>query len=146
MHRSGVAVPRARQPRAQHLALSLLDQVAAVGLVGADAAEAADVLELTRGAASALADTDTGAAKASRRRMLARLTAVEKTTMNMLVATLGDFVRSGLSDDHALRVARLLDTLANSSCRRLATLLGAAEDRAAAIAIENALVSVEAVE
>lgn len=74
------------------------------------------------------------------------MTAIEKTTLTTVVAMLGEHVRAGLPDQHALRVARVLDALATSACRRLTMLLGASEQRATAIAIENALVRVEAAE
>jgi len=104
----------------------------------------AGILGLIRSSAEALADEDIDAARASRQRMLARLTALEKATFNVFVGMLGEQVKGGLHNEHSLRVARVLDGLANSSCRRLTALLAAAERRTTAVAIENAFVRVGA--
>jgi len=101
---------------------------------------------MVRDTAEALADDDRDAAAAARQRLLARLTAAEKATLDVLVGMLGDHVRQGLHDERAVRVARVLDTLANSACRRVTWLLAAAERRVPGVAIENAIVRIEAAE
>lgn len=142
-HEAPTATPRARDRDGRQLVLSLIDKLAATAFTGLDTP---DIVELTRSTAAALADENLEAARGSRRRVVARLIAIEKTTLAAVIAMLGESVRSDLSDDHTVRVARLLDSLANSSCRRLTMLLGAAEQRGPAIAIDNALVKVEAAE
>lgn len=124
------------------LGLTLLDRLAATALTGPDVP---DVEEETRRSAAALAVPDIEAARAARRRLAARLIAIERTTLTVALGMLGEHVRAGLGDQHALRVARLLDGLANSANLRLTRLLEAAEPRAAALSIGNAVI-VEAAE
>ncbi len=138
--RSEAVAPRARDRDTRRLGFSLLDQLAATAFTGPDAR---DVVELTRSAAAALAEEDLDAARASRRRMIARVAAIERTTLTAVIGMLGERARGDLREEHDLRIVRLLDALASSSCRRLTMLLGAAEQRTAAVSIENALVRVE---
>lgn len=127
----------AREGNVPQLGLSLLDKVAASALVGLDAP---DVEEDTRRSAAVLADPDAEARRAAHRRMVARLLAIERTTLTLALGMLGEHVRAGLGDQHALRVARLLDGLANSANLRLTRLLATAEPRTAALSIGNALI------
>jgi hypothetical protein len=69
--------------------------------------------------------------------MLARHLALAASTANLLVALIGERARDGDTAG-----ALLADRLASSATRRLATLLGAAERRASAVAIQNAIVHV----
>lgn len=122
---------RARQPR---LGLTWLDELHAVAFVASDG-DTAHLLEVIKAAATALAHD--GAA--ARERLLARHTALAAATVDLLVAAAGARAQAG---DAAGAI--LADRLATGATRRLALLLGAAEKRVAAVAIQNAIVNVEA--
>lgn len=120
---------RARQPR---LGLTWLDELHAAAFVDGDTAH---LLEVIKDAATALALE--GAA--ARERLLARHTALAAATVDLLVAAAGARAQAGDAAG-----ALLADRLATGATRRLALLLGAAEKRVAAVAIQNAIVNVEA--
>jgi hypothetical protein len=107
----------------QRLGLSWLDRQATTALVESDATELAELVELARGCAEALAGED---ANGARRRLLSREIAIAKTTLDLLTSSIGDRVRVG--DE---RGALLADRLATSAARRLAIL--AAEHRATCV-------------
>jgi hypothetical protein len=130
----------AEPPR--RLGLSWLDKQATTALVD-DATELAELVELARGCAEALAGED---ANGARRRLLSREIAIAKTTLGILTTAIGNRVRAG--DE---RGALLADRLATSAARRLAILAAehraacAAERRQAVVAIGHAdVVHVEA--
>lgn len=75
------------------------------------ATELAELVELVRGCAEALAGED---ANGARRRLLSREIAIAKTTLDLLTASIGDRVRAG--DE---RGALLADRLATSAAKRL---------------------------
>jgi hypothetical protein len=120
---------RARQPR---LGLTWLDELHAAAFVDGDTAR---LLEVIKDAATALV-LDGAAA---RDRLLARHTALAAATVDLLVAAAGARAQAGDAAG-----ALLADRLATGATRRLALLLGAAEKRVAAVAIQNAIVNVEA--
>ena len=127
----------------QRLGLSWLDKQATTALVEGDATELAELVELARGCAEALAGED---ANGARRRLLSREIAIAKATLDVLTSSIGDRVRAG--DE---RGALLADRLATSAARRLAILAAehratcAAEKRQAVVAIGHAdVVHVEA--
>jgi hypothetical protein len=91
----------------QRLGLTWLDKQAATALVDGDATELAELVELARGCAEALAGED---ANGARRRLLAREIAMAKATLDLLTASIGDRVRAG--DE---RGALLADRLATSA-------------------------------
>lgn len=129
--------------RARRLGLSWLDKQATTALVEGDATELAELVELARGCAEALAGDD---ANAARQRLLSREIAIAKATLDVLTSSIGDRVRAG--DE---RGALLADRLATSAARRLALLAAehratcAAERRQAVVAIGHAdVVHVEA--
>lgn len=123
------APSRARQPR---LGLTWLDELHAAAFMDGDTA---DLLEVIKDAATALAHD--GAA--ARDRLLARHTALAAATVDLLVAAAGARAKAGDAAG-----ALLADRLATGATRRLALLLSAAEKRGAAVAIQNAIVNVEA--
>lgn len=108
----------------QRLGLSWLDRQAITSLVEGDVSDLAELVELARGCAEALAGED---ANGARRRLLSREIAIAKTTLDLLTSSIGDRVRTG--DE---RGALLADRLATSAARRLAIL--AAEHRATCVA------------
>jgi hypothetical protein len=120
---------RARQPR---LGLTWLNELHAAAFVDGDTAR---LLEVIKAAATALALE--GAA--ARDRLLARHTALAAATVDILVAAAGARAQAGDAAG-----ALLADRLATSATRRLALLLAAAEKRGTAVAIQNAIVHVEA--
>jgi hypothetical protein len=127
----------------QRLGLSWLDRQATTALVEGDATDLAELVELARGCAEALAGED---ANGARRRLLAREIAMAKATLDLLTASIGDRVRAGDG-----RGALLADRLATSATRRLAILAAehratcASEKRQAIVAIGHAdVVHVEA--
>ena len=127
----------------QRLGLSWLDKQATTALVEGDATELAELVELARGCAEALAGED---ANGARRRLLAREIATAKIALDLLTSSIGDRVRAG--DE---RGALLADRLATSAARRLAILAAehratcATEKRQAVVAIGHAdVVHVEA--
>jgi hypothetical protein len=122
---------RARQPR---LGLTWLDELHAAAFVASDG-DTAHLLEVIKDAATALALE--GAA--ARERLLARHTALAAATVDLLVAAAGARAQAGDAAG-----ALLADRLATGATRRLALLLGAAEKRVVAVAIQAAIVSVEA--
>jgi len=113
----------ARAP-GQRLGLSLLDKQATTALVEGDATDLAELVELARGCAEALAGEDPNGAQ---RRLLAREIAIAKVTLDLRTSSIGDRIRAG--DE---RGALLADRLATSAARRLAIL--AAEHRATCVA------------
>jgi hypothetical protein len=122
---------RARQPR---IGLTWLDELHAAAFVDADG-DTAHLLELIKDVATALALE--GAA--ARERMLARHIALAAATVDVLVAAAGARAQAGDAAG-----ALLADRLATSATRRLALLIAAAEKRIATVAIQNAIVNVEA--
>ncbi|HET9627200.1 MAG TPA: hypothetical protein VFP84_37830 [Kofleriaceae bacterium] len=104
----------------RRLGLSWLDKQAAVALAEGDPVALAELVELARGCAEALAGED---ANEARRRLLSRELAIAKATLDLLTSSIGDRVRAGDA-----RGALLADRLATSAARRLAIL--AAEHRA----------------
>jgi hypothetical protein len=118
----------ARQSR---LGLTWLDELHAAAFVDGDTAH---LLEVIKDAATALALEGAPA----RERLLARHTALAAATVDILVAAAGARAQAGDAAG-----ALLADRLATSATRRLVLLLGAAEKRVAAVAIQNAIVNVE---
>jgi hypothetical protein len=122
---------RARQPR---LGLSWLGELHAAAFVASDD-DTAQLLEVIKDAATALALEGAPA----RERLLARHTALAAATVDILVAAAGARAQAGDAAG-----ALLADRLATSATRRLVLLLAAAERRGTAVAIQNAIVHVEA--
>jgi hypothetical protein len=120
---------RARQPR---LGLTWLNELHAAAFVDGDTAH---LLEVIKDAATALALEG----PAARERLLARQIALAAAAVDLLVAAAGARVQAGDAAG-----ALLADRLATGATRRLALLLGAGEKRVAAVAIQNAIVNVEA--
>lgn len=120
--------------RQRRLGLSWLGELHAAAFVASDD-DTAHLLEVIKDAATALALE--GAA--ARERLLARHTALAAATVDLLVAAAGARAQAGDAAG-----ALLADRLATGATRRLALLLGAAEKRGAAVAIQNAIVNVEA--
>jgi hypothetical protein len=127
--RDARTVSRAGQAR---LGLTWLNELHAAAFVDGDTAH---LLEVVKDAATALALEG----PAARERLLARQIALAAATVDILVAAAGARAQAGDAAG-----ALLADRLATGATRRLALLLGAAERRAAAIAIQNAIVNVEA--
>ena len=117
------------------LGLTWLDELHAAAFVDAHGDDTAHLLELIKAAATALAHD--GAA--ARDRLLARHTALAAATVDLLVAAAGARAQAGDAAG-----ALLADRLATGATRRLALLLGVAEKRVAAVAIQNTIVNVEA--
>lgn len=120
---------RARQPR---LGLTWLNKLHAAAFVDGDTAH---LLEVIKDAATALALEG----PAARERLLARQIALAAAAVDLLVAAAGARVQAGDAAG-----ALLADRLATGATRRLALLLGAAEKKVATVAIQNAIVNVEA--
>jgi len=132
MHEQGAPTPpRTGAPR---LGLTWLDELHAAAFVASDD-DTTHLLELIKDAATALALEGAPA----RERLLARHTALAAATVDILVAAAGARAQAGDAAG-----ALLADRLATGATRRLALLLAAAEKRGTAVAIQNAIVHVEA--
>lgn len=115
----------------RQLGLSWLHELHALAFADGDANE---LLDLIKTMATALAaDGD-----AVRDRLLARHTALAAASIDLLVAAAGAHAKAG-DETRAI----LADRLATAATRRLVMLLRAAERHTVAIAIQNAIVSVE---